>query len=332
VPGNAKRVVIVARFGEGMGFPAARTSLCVSDLVWPELDAAAWAATRKSLHLYTQMLGKLRVALSPSQPNWMFTALLLSARGVTTGPLPWHGRSLEGSLDVFSSELRLALSDGRSRCIALVPARTIAEVYADLLAALKALGVDVTLSPVPQEVADVTPFHTDRRPAAYDPAAVERWFRIVTATAGIFDNWRAHFFGRNGIQLWWGALDFALLLFSGKHVPPPTDRGYLLRYDLDAEMLNVGFYPGDDATAPFFYGYIVPQPPNASQLPIAPASAAWSDTMHEWVLPYDAVRTAANPAGELNAFLDALYALCVSAAGWDRSALSYIAPKRPAHT
>jgi hypothetical protein len=303
----------------------------VSDLVWPELDPAAWAPTKKSLHLYTQMLGKLRVELSPAQPNWMFTALLLSARGVTTGPMPWRGSSLEGSLDVFSSELRLELSDGRSRRIALVPARPIADVYADLLTALKALDVDVTLSPIPQEMADVTPFDTNRRPAAYDPAAVERWFRIATATAGIFDAWRAQFFGRNGIQLWWGALDVSLMLFNGKHAQAPTDRGYLLRYDLDAELINVGFWPGDEANAPFFYGYIFPQPDKASELPIAPATAAWSDTIKEWVLPYDAVRTAADPAAELGAFLDAIYALCVSAAGWDRGALSYVAPKRPTH-
>jgi len=247
------------------------------------------------------------------------------------GPMPWHGRSLEGSLDVFSSELRLELSDGRSRNIALIPARCVADVYGDLLAALKALDVNVTLSPIPQEVPDVTPLHTDRRPAAYDPAAVERWFRIVTATAGIFDSWRAHFFGRSGIQLWWGALDVSLMLFSGKHVPAPTDRGYLLRYDLDAELLNVGFWPGDEANAPFFYGYIYPQPENAPALPMAPATAVWSDTIKEWVLPYDAVRTAANPAAELRAFLDAIYTQCVSAAGWDREALTYVAPKRPAH-
>jgi hypothetical protein len=296
---------------------------------WPALDLSDWAATKKSLHLYTQMLGKLRVALSPAQPNWMFTALLLTARGITTGPMPWHARSVQGSLDVFSSELILEVSDGRSRRIALVPARTIAEIYAELLAALKSLDLDVKLSPVPQEVPDVTPFDTDRRPAAYEPAAVERWFRAVTATSALFEDWREHFFGRSGIQLWWGALDVALLLFSGKHVPAPTDRGYLLRYDLDAEMMNVGFYPGDDTTAPFFYGYIFPQPENAPQLPIAPATAAWSDAVKEWVLPYDAVRTAADPGAELRAFLDSIYAACVSSAGWDRAALSYVAPKRP---
>src|SRR5476649_1519483 len=109
--------------------------------VWPALDVGSWAPTKKSLHLYTQMLGKLRVALSPTQPNWLFTALLLTARGVTTGPMPWREQALQASLDVFASELTLELSDGRRRQIALVPARTVAEIYADLLAALTALGV-----------------------------------------------------------------------------------------------------------------------------------------------------------------------------------------------
>jgi hypothetical protein len=296
--------------------------------IWTDLDFASWAPTKKSLHLYTQMLGKLRVALSPTQPNWMFTPLHMTARGVTTGAMPWRERSVQASLDVFSSEMSVELSDGQSRRIALVPARTVAAIYADFLAALKSLAVDVTLSPIPQEIADVTPLDTDQRPAAYDPAAVRRWFHVATATSGTFEAWRAPFFGRNGIQLWWGALDIALLLFNGKHVPPPTDRGYLLRYDLDAEMMNVGLYPGDDKNAPFFYGYIFPQPEDAAQLPIAPAGASWSDSVKEWVLPYEAVRAAADPAAELCAFLDSIYALCTTVGGWDRAALSYDAPKR----
>jgi Family of unknown function (DUF5996) len=296
--------------------------------IWPDLGVQSWAPTKKSLHLYAQMLGKLRVALSPPQPNWMFTALLLTARGVTTGPMPWHGRSIQASLDVFASELTLDRSDGERQRIALVPARPIAEIWSNLHAALAALGVNVTLSPVPQEIPDVTPFDRDLRPAIYEPAAVVRWFAAYAATADVFEVWCAHFFGRSGIQLWWGALDVGLQLFSGKKVPPPTDRGYLLRYDLDAEMMNVGLYPGDDANAPFFYGYIYPQPENAPQLPIAPAGAAWNDQLKEWVLPYDGVRASADPAATLVAFLDSIYALCLSNAGWDREALSYEAPKR----
>jgi hypothetical protein len=297
--------------------------------VWPDVDVAAWAPTKRSLHLYLQMLGKLRVALSPSQPNWMFTALLLSARGVTTGTIPWEGTSLQASLDVLTSEIVLERSNGASRRIALLPARTVADVFAEMQAALDALAVRCSLSPVPQEVADSTPLSQDRRPASYEPEAVRRWFAAATASASIFEQWRAHFFGRTGIALWWGALDVALLLFSGKHVPAPTDRGYIMQYDLDAELMNVGLYYGDERTAPFFYGYIYPQPAGAESLPIEPAGAAWSRALGEWVLPYDAVRHAADPAATLRAFLDAMYEQCFAAAGWDRAAFSYVAPKRP---
>lgn len=295
---------------------------------WPDLAVAAWAPTKKNLHLYTQMLGKLRLALSPPQPEWTFTALLLAARGFTTGPLPWHGRSVQATLDVLSSELIVDSSDGRSRRIALVPARTVAEIFDDFQVVLRALDVHATLSPIPQEVADVTPFDEDRRPAEYDAAAAERWFRVVNATAGVFERARSRFFGRSSIQLWWGALDFALLLFNGNHVAPPAGRGYLLRYDLDAEMLNVGLFPGDAASAPFFYGYIFPQPDGAATLPVAPAGAVWSETIREWVLPYDAVRAADDPAATLTAFFDSLYALCGTAAGWDLTHLSYVPPPR----
>jgi len=297
--------------------------------IWPDVDVAGWAPTKKSFHLYLQMLGKMRVARSPAQPNWMFTALYLNARGVTTGAIPWRGTSFEASVDVFASEVIVDRSTGESRRIALLPVRTVAEIYAELQSALEALGVDCTISPVPQEVPDTTPLHEDRRPAEYDPAAVQRWFHAATATVGVFDEWRAHFFGRTGIQVWWGALDVALMLFSGKHVPAPTDRGYIMKYDLDAELMNVGLYYGDETTAPFFYGYIFPEPAGAESLAIAPAAASWSAALHEWVLPYDAVRHAADPAAELRAFLDAIYAQCIAAAGWDRDAFSYVAPKRP---
>jgi hypothetical protein len=298
------------------------------DAIWPDLGVARWAASKKQFHLYLQMLGKLRVKLSPTEPNWMFTALYLGAHGITTGPMPWREGSVQASLDVFASQLSIEMSDGRAQRIALLPARTVAEIWDDLHAALTALGVAVTLLPIPQEVPDLTPMNEDRRPGAYDPTPVQRWFHAATATATVFAEWRDHFFGRSGIQLWWGACDIALLLFNGKHAQPPMDRGYLLRYDLDAEMMNAGLYPGDDANAPFFYGYIYPEPAGAAQLAIAPAAAAWSSTLREWVLPYEAVRMSEDPAAMLRTFLDSIYESCISAAGWDRAALSYDPPKR----
>jgi hypothetical protein len=296
---------------------------------WPDLDLRTWGAAKKTLHLSSQMLGKLRLALEPDQPEWMFTRLFLNARGFTTGPMPLGAGSLEASLDVFDSHMRLARSDGRVQTVALLPPRTIAAVFADFRAALDALGVRVTISPVPQEVADVTPFDRDNRDPAYDPAQVQRWFGVVTAIAGIFDAWRSHFFGRTGIQLWWGGFDLALLLFSGKKVPPPADRGYMMRFDLDAEMMNVGFYTGDDATpAPYFFGYIYPQPPACETVRMAPEAATWSTQLGLWMLPYDAGRAAADPAAMLNAFCDSIYDVCGSAAGWDRAAHVYDHPKR----
>jgi hypothetical protein len=296
---------------------------------WPDLNLTAWAATKKSLHLYSQMLGKLRLGLAPDQPNWMFTALALDARGFTTGAMPVGHASAQASIDVFSSQLRVARSDGRSVDVALQPPKTVADVFAAFLAALAELEIDVAIWPKPQEIADTTPLDTDRRPAAYDPEAVQRWFTAMTTIAGVFDRWRAHFFGRTGIVLWWGGFDFALMLFSGKHVPAPTDRGYIMRYDLDAELMNVGIYLGDEASpAPFFYGYLYPHPAGTEARPLAPAEASWSQQLGEWVLPYEVVRTATDPDAALRTFLDAIYDRACSDGGWDRAEQSYDHPPR----
>lgn len=273
------------------------------------------------------MLGKLRLALSPSQPNWMFTALHLSPRGVTTGSLPWRESSIEAYLDVFLSELVVQRSNGQVIRIALLPIRTIADIYASFLAALDQLEVECTFSPIPQELADVTPFHLDRRTSAYDPVAVRTWFAAATAASNIFDTWRAHFFGRTGVQLWWGAFDVAVILFNGRHAEPPLDRGYIMKYDLDAELMNAGLYFGDENTAPFFYGYIFPEPPEARSLPINPPAASWSETLGEWVLPYERVRVSEDPAGDVRVFLTSIYAHCVNVANWDRDLHRYEAPK-----
>jgi hypothetical protein len=293
---------------------------------WPDLDVSKWAGTKRTLHLYAQMLGKIRLALSPPQPNWMFTPLYFTARGVTTGFIPYGQISVEAKLDVYDSQISVERSTGRGTAVALLPVRTIADVYDDLSAALRTIDVGCYISPIPQELPDRTPFNEDRRPSDYDPAAVQRWFRAATAIAAEFDRWRSCFFGRSGVQLWWGAFDVAMLLFSGRRLSPPTDRGYLMKYDLDAELMNVGLYFGDEQHAPFFYGYIFPEPPNAEALPVAPGQAAWSTQLREWVLPYEAVRGSGDPGGAIRAFADSIYSLCFSAGGWNREALTYKAP------
>ncbi len=299
--------------------------------MWPNVAVSAWAPTKRSLHLYAQMLGKIKLALSPVQPNWMFTALQLTPRGLTTGTIPARGSSLEVQIDVFDSDIILARSTGSHVVIPLLPVRTVAEIYGDLTAALEKVGVNCFISTVPQEIPDTTPLHEDRRPSEYDPDAVIRWFAAATAAASVFEHWRSCFFGRSAVALWWGALDVALLLFSGRRMSPPTDRGYIMKYDLDAQLMNVGLYLGDQSTPAFFYGYIYPEPDGAESLPLAPSDASWSTTLREWVLSYDTVRGSANPSRTLRAFIDSIYALCFTAAGWQRDAYTYDAPPSARH-
>jgi hypothetical protein len=296
---------------------------------WPDLDVARWAGTKRSLHLYAQMLGKIKLALAPVAPNWMFTRLFLTSRGVSTGFVPWRDTSFEAAIDVFDSTIVISRSTGARVTIPLVPVRTVAEIYAELTAALETLEIRCEITPLPQEMPDTTRLDRDRRPSEYDPEAVLRWFRASTTTSGIFDAWRATFFGRTGLQVWWGALDVALILFNGRHAKPPANRGYIMKYDLDAELMSVGLYFGDEQHGPFFYGYIYPEPSGAENLPIAPAQASWSSALREWVLPYEVVQQSKNPQATLCAFSDAIYEQCFRTAGWDRDALTYTPPPRP---
>lgn len=293
---------------------------------WPPLEFARWAQTKRTLHLVAQMLGKVRLALAPHQPNFLFAALYITPNGFTTGPIPVGLKLIEVRVDIFEGQIVIASSDGRHREIAFAELPTIAAIYDALLTTLEALDVDVTLSPIPQEIPDLTSLDRDERPAHWVPDDAQAWLTVVSSTQAIFDRWRAHFFGRTGIQLWWGAFDLALLLFNGKHVPAPADRGYLFKYDLDAEMMNAGFYPGDETNEPFYYAYIYPEPPACNEIAIHADGTIWSEQFREWILPYDVVRNAPQPEELLRSFLNGVYDTCGAVAHWDRSAYTYMPP------
>lgn len=295
------------------------------ETAWPSLDFAQWAPTKRTLHLLAQMLGKVRLALAPYQPNFVFTALYITPTGFTTSPIPVGLRLIEVSVELFEPSIVVRSNDGRRRDVAFTTFPSIATVYAALIEALRALDVEVTLSPIPQEVPDTTPLDRDERAPAFVPEDARRWLTIVCATQAVFEDWRAHFFGRTAVQLWWGAFDLSLLLFSGKQVPAPSDRGYLIRYDLDAEMMNAGFYPGDAANEAFFYGYIYPEPDACSKIAVGDG-ARWSEQFREWILPYSVMRAADRPEELLRSLLDGVYNACGSAAGWDRSRYTYVPP------
>lgn len=294
---------------------------------WPELPYTEWAPTKKTLQMCAQMLGKLRLALTPPQPEWLHSCLYLDARGFTTGPMPSGDRVVTAAIDVFASALVIELSDGRRVQVSIAPERCVADVWSDFRIALAGLGVQVDMWEKPQELPDTTPFSENRHDCVLDPAAAQRFHRLLCTIDGVFEEFRSTFFGRSSIQFWWGASDFAVLLFSGRHLDAPDDRGYIMRYDLDAEHLNAGFWPGDDSSpSPGFYGYLVPRPDGCEVAPMEPEYAGWVEAMGEWILPYDAVRTCADPRKALLDFLRSVYRVAITDGGWDAAEFEYVTP------
>ena len=180
----------------------------------------------------------------------------------------------------------------------------------------------------PQELADATPFSLYHRGRDYDAPAVESFFTALTAIHNVFDGWRSPFFGRTGLGFWWGAFDLAFMVFNGRRTTPGADADYIRRYDLDAESLVIGFWPGDARREAMFFAYIVPEPPGCSSLGFEVPSAGWVGEMGEWVLPYEAVRTAPDPRATLLTFIDTVYGAAGSLAGWDLEAFRYEPPGR----
>ena len=294
---------------------------------WPELSRAGrWPATRDYLHLVSQMLGKLRVALAPPLPEWFHTPLDLTPRGLTTRALPIPGASLEASLDLVDGVLRLSASGGRVAAVELSPARPIATVWTEYRAALAALGANADMWDKPQELADVTPFSADDRPRDFDPELAGAWLKLLTDVHSLFMGWRSPFFGRSGVNFWWGGFDLTVSLYNGHHAVPRPGSNYIMRHDLDAEHLTIGFWPGDDANEPMFFAYLVPEPAECAAYPFEHASGAWAPTMREWVLPYEAVRSRPDRGDVIRAFMDAAYRAAGELAGWDVADLTYVAP------
>lgn len=293
---------------------------------WPALPYEDWAPTKRTLQMCSQMLGKLRLALAPPQPEWLNACLALDARGFTTGPMPYRTRVITCRIDVFDSAIVLESSDGANRRLPIVD-RCVSDVWSEFEAELGALGVDVALWEAPQETSDKTPFSENRHDCVIDADAAQRFHRLLCTLDGVFEEFRSTFFGRTGVQFWWGAFDFAVLLFSGKKLDAPDDKGYIMRYDLDAEHLNAGFWPGDDTSPdPIFYGYLVPRPDGCDVAPMEPEHASWVEAMEEWVLPYEAVRNSPDPRKALLGFLESVYRVAVTQGGWDAEAFRYTAP------
>jgi len=298
----------------------------MSSDAWPALSYEEWAPTKKTLQMLSQMIGKLRLALVPPQPEWLNACLYLEARGFSTGPMPYKDKLVSGRIDLFDSALVLELSDGRAERIS-VSDRCISEVWADFGSQLERLGIVAPLNETPQETSDTTRFSQNSHSCTLDRDAALRFHGLLCTLDGVFEEFRSRFFGRTGVQFWWGAFDFAALLFTGKKLDAPEDKGYIMRYDLDAEHLNVGFWPGDETSPePIFYGYLVPRPDGCEVAPMRPEHASWVEAMEEWILPYESVRSCEDPRQALLDFLDSVYQVAVTQGGWNAESFEYITP------
>jgi len=295
---------------------------------WPALALAEWQPTYLTLHRWTQIVGKIRLATASWSNHWWQSALYVGTRGLTTSSMPCAGRQLTLSFDFCSHELVGHTSDKRSESFALEP-MTVAEFYRRTMALVASLGVDVHIWPVPVEVVDRTPFLEDQHHASYDREQVERLHRILLSVDAVFNRHRGGFLGKSSpSHFFWGAFDLAVTRFSGRRNPqPPGDA--VMGEAYSHEVISHGFWPGGDwpmgerVEEAVFYAYAVPAPAGFAEAEVRPSAARYSTSLGEFLLPYDAVRRADDPAAMLLDFMESTYAAAARLAGWDVESLRH---------
>jgi hypothetical protein len=290
---------------------------------WPRLKVADWTATRDTLHMWTQIVGKVRMAHAPSVNHWWHVTLYPSVRGLTTGAFP-AGDGLAGlEFDFLAHELRIHTSAGPSRAVALEP-KPVAAFYAEVMEALTALGVPTVIHPVPNEVEHAVPFAEDEVHRSYDGAAVQQFWRQLTRAGQVMSGARSEFTGKaSPVHLFWGAMDLAYTRFSGRTAPPhpggaPNCPPSVMREGYSHELASCGFWPGGGAEGAF-YAYAYPEPKSYRDWPVPVDGARYDRDLGEFLLPYEVVADSPDPAATLSTFLRATFAAAGELGGWERS-------------
>ena len=294
---------------------------------WPALPLAAWADTYATLHLWLQIAGKVRLALSPWTNHSWHVTLYVTPTGLTTSAIPCGAGSFEIAFDFITHRLRVRSSDGRSGGFALVP-QTVADFYAALMRELDDIDVHVRIHATPNEVPDPVPFARDELHHSYDAEYANRFWRILVEADRVFKRFRARFIGKcSPVHLFWGAPDLAVTRFSGRRAPVhpggvPNLPDRVTREAYSHEVSSAGFWPGG-GPVPFaaFYAYAYPEPAGFATATVEPPAAAYNTELREFILPYDAVRESRDPDAALLAFLQSTYVAAADRAGWDRAAL-----------
>jgi hypothetical protein len=304
---------------------------------WPQLSFATLAPTVEVLQLWTQVVGKVRLARTPWLNHSWHVTLYVSARGLTTSLIPHGAVGFELEFDFVAGDLVVRVTDGGERRIRLA-AGTVAGFYAEVLDALRVLGAPVTIDRTPNEIADPTPFPQDDRPRPYDPAAARDLWRALVQIDRVFNRFRTCFLGKcSPVHLFWGSFDIAVTRFSGRRAPPhpggvPHLPDAVAREAYSHEVSSAGFWPGGGGVdEPCFYSYAYPAPDGFASAAVSPAAARFDPALGEFLLPYEAVRTAPDPDAALAAFLRSTYEAAADLGRWDRAALECDEgrPRRP---
>jgi uncharacterized protein DUF5996 len=292
----------------------------VSD--WPALPLEDWKDTYATLHMYSQVVGKVRLALTPRLNHWWNVPLYLDARGLTTSAIPWKGGVFEIRFDFLDHALVIERDDGASRRLPLEP-RTVADFYGEVRRMLRELAIEPKIWRMPVEIPDPIPFDEDRTHAAYDPKQAAAFWRVLVAIAPVFEEFRAEFLGKSSpVHFFWGSFDLASTRFSGRRAPERPGADATTREAYSHEVWSAGFWPGGAGVAgPAFYAYAAPEPPGFASAAARPAKAFYHPELKEFLLMYDDVRRGPDPRGALGAFLESTYVAAADLGGWDRKSL-----------
>ncbi len=295
---------------------------------WPELPTAAWKETRSTLHLWTQIVGKIRLAQTPWLNHSWHVALYVTPRGLTTSSIPYRDRAFQIDFDFIDHLLWVRTSDGNLRRLPLAP-MPVAQFYAELFAALAEVGLDVRITTTPCEIADPVPFEQDRTHAAYDRDYAGRFWRVLLSAHEVFAHFRTAFLGKaSPVHFFWGSFDLAVTRFSGRPAPRhpggvPHLPDAVAQEAYSHEVSSAGFWPGGGGPVDYaaFYSYAYPAPPDFAGAVVRPTAAFFSRDLGEFILPYEALRTARNPKRALMEFLQTTYDAAADLGRWDRAGL-----------